>query len=61
MISSPAVMGCASQRYTAVTTWQTAQMDLMKDIAVSPLQGGVPFLIFSGFPGILINLLELRG
>lgn len=41
--SSAAVTGRASQENTDVTVWQTAQMGLMREIAVSLLQGGFHF------------------
>lgn len=43
VVSSAAVTGHASQENTDVTIWRTAQMDLMRETAVSLLQGGFPF------------------
>lgn len=41
--SSAVVTGHASQESTDVTVWRTAQMGLMRETAVSLLQGGFPF------------------
>lgn len=44
--SSAVVTGHASQENTGVTVWQTAQMGLMREIAVSLLQGGFLFFYY---------------
>lgn len=44
--SSVVVTVHASQENTDVTVWRTAQMDLMRETAVSILQGGFPFFVF---------------
>lgn len=48
--SSAVVMEHASQENTDVTVWPTAQMGLMRETAVSLLQGGFPFFFVSQAP-----------
>lgn len=50
VVSSAVVTGHASQENTDVTVWRTAQMDPMRETAVSLPRGGLPFFFVSPIP-----------